>query len=151
MRFGRTSDSVVRESPTNAVKVLWSSLGTDNVTALNLVSVEAALVVPQDTTVLMMGFTDELTAEFQALQNSGIDRFTVPSIGDPDDRLLLKMAAREWTTQDDGIAIPKKVSVIALHGSKVPFGDEWSQFGLATPPLTIEALLAELPHIRKLA
>jgi hypothetical protein len=150
MRFGRTSDNVVRESPGNAVKVLWTPLGSNTMTALNLVSVDAAWVVPEDTTVLMMGFTDELTAEFQALQNSGINGFTVPPTGDSDNRRLLQMAARELTTQDDRIGIPKKVSVIALHGSLVPFGSKWSPFGLPIPPLAIQTLLDKLPQIREL-
>jgi hypothetical protein len=151
-RFGYTSDDVVRRSPSNAVTFLWTGAGKASVMALLLPRSGSALVVPDDATLLLMGVTSELTAELHSLQGAGIDRFTVPAIGAADDRRMIKVAARRWTTEGgDVVGVPHKVSIIALHSTYRDFDDEWTQLmALQVPPTTIASLLDELPKIREL-
>ena len=145
MRFGLSQDALVRASPHNAVTYLWAG-GYNSLNAVNLTSSGSALVVPEDATLLMMGFTDELDAE---LATTAADRFTCPAVGDSDGWRLVKMAARKRTAEP-GTVVPSVVTVIALQGAAADFGDEWNSFGIALPPLTMQALRGELPGFRQL-
>ena len=143
MRFGLSQDAVVRASPHNAVTFL-SAGGSNSLSAVGLTSSGSALVVPEDVTLLMMGFTDELDAE---LATTTADRFTCPAVGDSDGWRLVKMAAR---TAEPGTVLLRVLTVIALQGAAADFGDDWSSFGIALPPLTMQALRGELPGFRQL-
>ena len=59
------------------------------------------------------------------------------------------MAARKRTTEPDSV-VPSVVTMVVLQGAAADFGDEWSAFGIALPPLTMQALRDELPGFRQL-
>jgi hypothetical protein len=149
-RFALASDSYVRESPHNAVKYLWAA-GSNSLAAVGLTQRGSAYVVPEDATLLMLGFTAELEAEITATDSAGINRFISPPDGHEEAWRMSSLAARKRTVDGgDDIGVPIVVTVVAVQGADVRFGDEWSSFGLAVPPLRMSLILQELPGFREL-
>ncbi len=152
MRFGLSSETLVRNHQDNAVKVLWTGGGEDSIAALGLKKSGKALVIPEDTTLLLMGTTSELDGELQRVKSGGINEFVTVTPSDTDYRLMTKVAVRKWTAQGGGVGTPHHVSVIALHSAAATFGGGWQSIlenTLARPAATLDDLIAELPRIRK--
>ena len=65
--------------------------------------------------------------------------------------MVATVAARKWTAEGGGIGVPHQLTVIALHGGSTRFDGPWQgilgQY-LASPRVTINDLLAELPVIK---
>ena len=149
-RFALASDPFVRESPHNAVKYLWAA-GSASLASVGLTQSGSAYVVPEDATLLMLGFTAELDAEIAAIESAGIDRFISPTDGPEEAWRMYSMAARKKTVDGGAdIGVPIVVTVIAVQGADARFGDEWTMFGLAVPPLRTTLFRQELPGFRNL-
>jgi hypothetical protein len=151
MRYGLSSENLVRDHQDNAVKYLWTSAGKASVAAVGLARSGAALVIPEDSTFLLMGTTAELTAELRLVKQGGVDQLITLTPSDRDYRLITKVAARKWTADGGGIGTPHHLSVIALHSAAATFDGGWRPILETTlgRPVDIDALIAELPRIKQ--
>ena len=109
------------------------------------------LVIPDDTTFLLMGTTPELQAALNALKATGVDRFTVETIGGGDP-FMTKMGARTTSSDGGGLGYKHDVTVIALHSCIKVFDPSWTGIfnDMGAPTLMVDALLTELREIKKL-
>ena len=150
MQFGLTPDQLVRHSVDNAVTYLWQGGGVAHLKDLKLKSSGQDLIVPDDHTLLLMGITDELTAELGTVKAAGITRFANESQRDGL-ATMSKYGARRRTTEGGKTsANMPKVTLVALHAAGAAgFGKSWTWFGKSTPSITVDALLAELPLIKQ--
>ena len=151
MRFGITGDHLVRHGPDPAIAFLWTGSGQATISAVGLTRDGTSLVIPFDTTFLMMGYTPELTAELTAVQGTGITSFLAKAPSGVD-AARAKLAARRTTAEGGSkLAIGHTVTVIALHAAATSFHGQWQgilQQGLGSRRATIADLLAELPLIK---
>jgi hypothetical protein len=151
MRFGLTEDAIVRRHSDNAVKLLWTGAGALTIAAVpGLVQEGRALIIPIGTTLLLMGTTAELDGQLRAVSAGGVDAFRVKAQGG-DNPVISSVAARKWTAEGGGVGVPHQVTIIGLSGGAMRFGGPWQgilgQY-LASPRVTINDLLAELPVIK---
>jgi len=153
MRYGLASDTLVRTHQDNAVKLLWTpSGGQASIGQLGLQKSGSAYVIPEDTTLLLMGTTSDLDGELRRVKGSGIDRFVTLTPRDTDLRFLSKVAARKWTTEGGGVGMPHQVTVIAVHSKLTTFEGGWRDIvdgRLNSDTVTIDELLRELPLIKE--
>jgi len=151
MRFALTDDPIVRTHSDNAVKLLWTGMGVPTIAAVpGLVQEGRALIIPVGTTLLLMGMTPELDRQLRAVSAGGVDAFRVKAQGG-DNPVISSVAARKWTAEGGGIGTPHHVTIIGLHGGAMAFDPPWRGIlgqSLASPRVTINDLLAELPTIR---
>jgi hypothetical protein len=149
MQFGLTPDQLVRNSVENTVTYLWSSAGVAHIKDLKLKSSGKDLIVPDDHTLLLMGISDELTAELGAVKAAGAERFANATQRDGL-ATMSKYGARTRTSEGGKVGKLPEVTLIALHAAGAAgFDKSWTRFGVATPSITIDDLLAELPLIKQ--
>ncbi len=152
MRFGVSSEPLVRSHQDNAVMLLWTGAGKHSIASVGLTQSGSALVIPEDTTLLLMGTTSELDGELQRIKQGGITAFVTRTPSDTDSRLLSAVAARKWTADGGGLGVQHKVSVIALHSRFVTFEGGWRDIlsrGLRSDRVAVDDLIAELPRIKQ--
>lgn len=151
MRFGLTDDPIVRTHSDNAVKLLWTGMGVTTIAAVpGLVQEGRAYIIPLDTTLLLMGMSPELDAQLRTVSAGGVDAFRIKG-QHGETPFLSTVAARKWTTEGGGIGTPHQVTIIGLHGGAKTFDRPWQGIlgqSLASPRVTINDLLAELPVIK---
>ncbi len=149
MQFGLTPDQLVRDSVDNALTYLWSGAGVAHIKDLKLKSSGKDLIVPDDHTLLLMGITEELTSELGAVKAAGADRFA-NATQKGGLATMSKYGARRRTSEGGKLGKMPQVTLVALHAAGgAGFDKSWTWFGVATPSITIDDLLAELPLIRE--
>lgn len=149
MKFALVQSQGVRDHAQNAVDHLQKH-GQDRIADVALVPSGRTLMIPWDTTFLLMGTSSELEAELGGVQAGGKASFTVDL--DDEDALMTKVASRKWTREDAKGVVPHEVSVIALHAGARTFSGSWQgilEKTMGRPRAGIDELLLELPRIRK--